>query len=94
MQDGVVVGMEASCRHQDHQNDKPKLHCKRTLRFARHGGREETQRKLMWWLLQAGQYLNRKDHVNQCPYMPTASSGQVMPSIAEMELMSLPGGEG
>ena len=84
-QDGVVVGLEATCRDPKHQTQRP-LHCKRSLRFTRHGGREVTEQKLKWWLLQHHRYESRSSHVNSCPYKPNAGE---LPSLAELNLGQL-----
>ena len=57
-------GLEASCRHPEHEGEK----CRRTLKFDRHGGRDLTLKKLKWWLLQASLYRTKDEHVRVCPY--------------------------
>ena len=83
---GVNVGLTTQCNCQAHKNEKPKQ-CARSLRFARHEGPETTERRLKWWLLQAAAYPNRSDHVNLCPYKPSAAP---LPTLAELDARSMP----
>ena len=59
---GVSVGYEATCRNPAHGK-----FCRRTLKFAPHGGSERVLLKLKWWLLQASEYDSREAHVRDCP---------------------------
>ena len=84
---GIDVGLSTQCNCQAHKNEKPKT-CTRSLRFGRHEGPETTERRLKWWLLQAAAYPNRSDHVNLCPYKPSA---EPLPTLAELDARSMPG---
>ena len=66
---GLEVGLEVTCRDpRHHQKGLPA--CRRTLRFAKHGGPAQVQRLLKWWLLQSRDYGNREAHVLHCPKAP------------------------
>ena len=82
---GKHVGWEATCRDPKHREDTA---CRRSLRFARHGGRENVLRKLKWWLLESYDYDTRKDHVTACPWVPLLGE-DYLPSTAELERRNL-----
>ncbi|CAE7288205.1 unnamed protein product, partial [Symbiodinium sp. KB8] len=69
--DGEHIGWECTCRDPKHREGEGiAAACRRSLRFARHGGEEVVLRKLKWWLLQSYDYDTRREHVAECPWVP------------------------
>ena len=74
-----TIGYEATCRHVSSHGKG----CRRTLKFSRHGGREQTLLRLKWWLLQARHYTTKEQRVRECPYEITAPQ----PTEEDLETM-------
>ena len=74
-----AIGMEANCCHPDHR------HCRRSLRYARYGGKEDTILCLKWWLLQARHHEDRESHIRTCSFRPDGP----LPSSAELDRQEL-----
>ena len=75
--DGVrnVVGLEVTCKHPEH------VKCRRTLAFARNGGRDKVITLLKWWCTQARHYDTKDTHVRECP----KSFGDPAPTEEELD---------